>query len=478
MGNDPGNWHFNFSPYTSINLAGKWDFQVDPDNVGETDGWHLPENDSSEWMKIIAPKPWERQGIQEDNLKSPGDAPYELSDARCGDKPYNGFAWYRKNVRIPPHWRGKQIIFSSGSIKNWGRIFVNGKPIGNGQLNPPEKYSVPSEFVRFGEENLIAIQVYNHDNFGGIIGGVLSLYVDGAEPELRETPGALSYVKEYEYPIPGGSVYYTFLTSAMSPATILAADADALNLWGWSAKGYKAPSVVRFMIEAGLQTEELERLLDLPGDILSENWIHLQSDENDILIVLEHKPDSIVWDEKSLCGEAFTIIYAAGPIRAAILSAPAGVLDDEEACRFWARSLRRYPVSASEYVKATTDPLLQEHTIRYNYLDLDSFDENEPLTTAPVPILFSYGLKYKHPGLQVEGVKATTFESEHAPYLVSEGSDMVKYHAPAVDRSKVMKGVGELFGKGKAEHNVRGGVSEDEMFRRMGEWGFDHCRYA
>jgi len=42
----------------------------------------------------------------------------------------------------------------------------------------------------------------------------------------------------------------------------------------------------------------------------------------------------------------------------------------------------------------------------------------------------------------------------------------------------VCKGVGELFGKMRAEHNARGGLSEDAMFRRMGEWGFDHCRYA
>ena len=49
---------------------------------------------------------------------------------------------------------------------------------------------------------------------------------------------------------------------------------------------------------------------------------------------------------------------------------------------------------------------------------------------------------------------------------------------PALDRSKVMKGVGELFARSRVENNVHGGLGEKEMFHRMAEWGFDHCRYA
>jgi aryl-phospho-beta-D-glucosidase BglC (GH1 family) len=62
--------------------------------------------------------------------------------------------------------------------------------------------------------------------------------------------------------------------------------------------------------------------------------------------------------------------------------------------------------------------------------------------------------------------------------LVLDDTSVCHYRATAVDRTRVLKGVGELFGKHTAEQNARGGVSEDEMFRRMGEWGFDHCRYA
>ena len=39
-----------------INLNGLWDFRFDPDDVGESEGWHSSEvyND-----KIIVPYPWE-----------------------------------------------------------------------------------------------------------------------------------------------------------------------------------------------------------------------------------------------------------------------------------------------------------------------------------------------------------------------------------------------------------------------------------
>ena len=55
----------------------------------------------------------------------------------------------------------------------------------------------------------------------------------------------------------------------------------------------------------------------------------------------------------------------------------------------------------------------------------------------------------------------------YAPYRVAQGSDRVVYESVGVDRSKVMKGIGELF------HS-----KPPEVFRRMADWGADHVRYA
>jgi aryl-phospho-beta-D-glucosidase BglC (GH1 family) len=212
--------------------------------------------------------------------------------------------------------------------------------------------------------------------------------------------------------------------------------------------------------------------LILPGQRLAENWLLLAGGARDILVVLERQPEAVLWHP----GEPrLSVGCDHGPVRAALLVMPQGVKLDDAECRWWARALRAYPVTATEMVKPGNP---QTCWIRYNYLHLDGFGDLAPLDVAPVPMLFSYGLRHEHPGLAIRNARTTSYHSQHAPYRVVENSVVVEYQAPPVDRSKVKKGVGELFAKRKAEHNVRGGLSEDERFRRMGEWGFDHCRYA
>jgi len=479
MGNDPARWPFSVAPSSCdyIDLAGLWEFRTDPENEGERAGWHSHRPGEMRWRSLYAPRPWERQGVMAENLNSPGDCPYPLRERRCGNKPYNGFAWYRKSVFIPAAWRGKKLMLATGRIANWARIFLNGKPLGEGKRNPPSTREIPAGLLEFGRENVLAIQVYNHNNFGGITGGPLALYVEGAKPEVVVTPGPLSYVTECSYPTPDGRVRYTFFAGAMSPAVVVATNAPALELRGWEAKGCKLPSVAVFVTEEGVERESLMPPPDEEADgaALTENWILLRAEDRDTLIVLERVPRSLAWRRNRLGTMSGMVTYAAGPVRSVILVMPQGGRLDEAACRWWARALRRYPVAATEVVKAGTP---QTCWIRYNYLDLGGFGNLEPLTVAPVPMLFSYGLKHNHPGLKLKGARTTAYHSEHAPYRVVENSDVVTYQAPPVDHSKVMKGVGELFAKPKAEQNARGGLSEDVMFRRMGEWGFDHLRYA
>ncbi|MBN1419172.1 MAG: cellulase family glycosylhydrolase [Planctomycetes bacterium] len=449
IGSDPSLWPFAIVPSSTpwIDLAGFWEFRTGREGDGD-------EN----WRTILAPRPWERCGVLEDDPASPGDCPYRLDDRRCGDKPYNGFAWYRKRVAIPATWEGKKVILATGKIQNWGRIFINGGPIGDGRRDPPPATEIPADRIRFGAENRIAIQVYNHDNFGGIIEGPLALYVEGSAPEIRETPAPMGHAREAIFATPDGSVRIVSFASAMSPAVIVATDGPALELRGWEAKGFPLP---------------------VEGALRAEPWILLAPQP--LLLVLESEPRSIAWETNPLGSRSLVIRRGADPIRAGIIVFPANARIDEAECRFWARALRRYPVSASQVVRpaaGAADPLVRRFLVRANYLDIGGIGGLEPLTVAPAPMLLAYGIDRGRPDLHLAGIRATSYRSEHAPYLVADGTDTIEYRAPLVDRSKVLKGVGELFGKMRAEHNMRGGLSEEAMFRRMAEWGFDHCRYA
>jgi endoglucanase len=163
-------------------------------------------------------------------------------------------------------------------------------------------------------------------------------------------------------------------------------------------------------------------------------------------------------------------------VRAAVVNLPADAKLDAAACSWWAKVLRQYPVSCSQVVLKRPDGR-QECRLKYNYYRLG--DEGDPaITAAPVPMLASFAMEHRFPGLEVPNAKETGYRSQYAAYRVVEGTDTLTYIAPPVDRAKVMKGVGELFAKRDEKSNTHAWGDEAAMFRRMADWGFDHCRYA
>jgi len=487
MGHDPARWEFNISPdgVASLNLAGLWQFRTDPMNVGEKEGWHSEEKMEGSWRFIFAPRAWEWQGVQEINENSPSDCPYKLGDRRTGDKPYNGYAWYRKSVFVPASWSGQAVILKIGKIENWVRVFLNGKKVlKEGTANPraSSEYMIPAELLRFGENNLIALQVYNHDNLGGITSGPLLLALKGHVSSGVETPGPLRYVDEVNFPKGEGRSRYTILASALSPGVVLSTKDKSLSLWGWRLKGYHNPVGVLLVADGrpfAIPTSE-GHPVTFDCKSLTENWVFLESRDKStrsVLLVMEKRPLSISWDENALGQWGIRLDFKDSAGRVIITCFSGDKQLGVEKCRFWSRALLAYPASVSELYKPATDKLMGDFWLRYNYLVTEDFCQTEPLFLSPVPMLFSYGLKYNYPGLSAPSAASTDYASEYAPYRAAEGR-LLHFRAPLVDRSKVMKGIGELFGKMQSSYNTRSGVTEDQMFRDMGEWGFDHCRYA
>ncbi|MCU4155043.1 beta galactosidase jelly roll domain-containing protein [Carboxylicivirga sp. A043] len=136
-------------------LEGNWKF-----SIGDNEQWKNPDFDDSQWQHIRVPASWESQGYND----------------------YNGFAWYRKTIRldiIPDH----DLILRLGNIDDADEVFVNGKLVGKSGGMPPNtqtaydkqrQYTVPSAYWRSGK-NVIAIRVYDFYNNGGILSGPVSL---------------------------------------------------------------------------------------------------------------------------------------------------------------------------------------------------------------------------------------------------------------------------------------------------------------
>lgn len=128
-----------------VDLDGRWDFQLDPQNVGLSAHWFDPQ---SQFTNTIAvPGAWEAQGYGE----------------RAGilRHQYVGAAWYRKHLVIPSAWDGKLVILHIGGAHRLTRLFVNGVDLGERDgFNAPFSYDI-TRAIQFGRDNVIALRIEN-----------------------------------------------------------------------------------------------------------------------------------------------------------------------------------------------------------------------------------------------------------------------------------------------------------------------------
>jgi glycosidase len=149
-----------------ISLEGIWKFSLDPEDKGEKEGWHLPSFDDRNWADFPAPAMWEDLGYTEVYPNSPSP----------DWKPYNGYAFLRKRITIPEDWKGRDLLLYVGAIDDFDWVYFNGELIGKtGEETPnwwekPRIYSIPQRLVKWGEENIISIRIYDRGGEGGIRG--------------------------------------------------------------------------------------------------------------------------------------------------------------------------------------------------------------------------------------------------------------------------------------------------------------------
>ncbi|MCB9206372.1 MAG: family 16 glycosylhydrolase [Ignavibacteriales bacterium] len=135
----------------TINLDRDWLFHPDEKNIGITEKWFASDFDDSNWDTLKAGNRWENQGYP--NL--------------------DGFAWYRKKVKIPIEWNGKKVWIKFSGVNDSYNLFVNGKKVASvGEANisyaSKSSFSEISKFLNADEFNLIVVQVNDWGNSGGL----------------------------------------------------------------------------------------------------------------------------------------------------------------------------------------------------------------------------------------------------------------------------------------------------------------------
>ena len=145
-----------------LSLHGNWKFNwVENADQRPTDFFKTDLDDSA-WGTMPVPGIWELNGY--------GDAEYVNS----------GFAWrghfnqkppqvpvkdnhvgsYRRSFTIPADWDGKQVVARFGSVTSCIYLYVNGQFAGYSEDSKVATEFDITPFVKAGEENLIAFQVF------------------------------------------------------------------------------------------------------------------------------------------------------------------------------------------------------------------------------------------------------------------------------------------------------------------------------
>ena len=159
LGSPVGIYHYPNYSQNSVNLFGKWKF-----HLFDNTEWSKSDFDDSSWQDIMVPAAWETQGF----------------------KDYDGFAWYRKSFKLPRDFRTEDLMLLLGKIDDMDEVYINGTSIGgtgnlrrkwasDDEYNRYRNYTVPDDLLKAGEENVIAIRVFDQEQQGGIYQGPITL---------------------------------------------------------------------------------------------------------------------------------------------------------------------------------------------------------------------------------------------------------------------------------------------------------------
>lgn len=146
--------------YQSLN--GRWKFNwVRHADERPTRFWDTDFNDLG-WDEIPVPGVWELYGYGDPIYVNVGYAwrnQYHNNPPQVPVKE-NHVGTYRKTVSVPAEWKGKKIIAHFGSVTSNLYLWVNGRFVGYSEDSKLEAEFDLTPYVKPGQENLFAMQVF------------------------------------------------------------------------------------------------------------------------------------------------------------------------------------------------------------------------------------------------------------------------------------------------------------------------------
>jgi len=140
------------SPRATYNFNPGWKFVF-----GDTAGADQPAFDDSAWASVSLPHTWNETDTYRAWIN------HGLGDV--GEKMF-GIGWYRKHFTLPASAEGQKVFLEFDGMRQAGRFFLNGQPIGKYENGITAVGLDITKFVKFGgQDNLLAVKVDNSTDY-------------------------------------------------------------------------------------------------------------------------------------------------------------------------------------------------------------------------------------------------------------------------------------------------------------------------
>jgi len=144
-------------------LEKDWDF-----TRGDIENGQDPNLNTEDWEKVTVPHDWAITGpfdkeIDKQTVMITQNMEEVASEktGRTGALPYIGVGWYRKTFEAPEFGEGKKALLVFDGAMSKPQVFVNGQKVGEWAYGYAYFYFDVSEYLKPGQENLLAVRLEN-----------------------------------------------------------------------------------------------------------------------------------------------------------------------------------------------------------------------------------------------------------------------------------------------------------------------------
>lgn len=140
------------SPRAVYNFNSGWKF-----SFGDTAGADQPSFNDAKWASVSLPHTWNETDTYRSYISHGG-----------GDQSEKmfGIGWYRKSFKLPASATGQKVFIEFEGMRQAGRFFINGKPVGKYENGVTAVGLDLTPFVKYGgQDNILAVKVDNSTDY-------------------------------------------------------------------------------------------------------------------------------------------------------------------------------------------------------------------------------------------------------------------------------------------------------------------------